>query len=130
MSVRVRLWSAFAIVIVVIVSLITVGVVKSATYDLTVTQALADHLSADVPITVRGQVVGNSVAWEPSHEYLQFSIANTQGSSTLRVRYHGLRPDDFTNGWPVVVTGKIGSDGVLTATQLLIKCPSKYEAKS
>lgn len=130
MNTRVRLWIAFGLVATVIAGLIGVGISKSASYNLTVAQVYQDHPSAAEPVTVAGQIVGNSVSWEPSHVYLQFSIHDAGSPKTLRVLYHGLRPDDFTNGWPVIVTGTVGSNGILQASQLEIKCPSKYDAKS
>jgi cytochrome c-type biogenesis protein CcmE len=111
----------------VIVCLIGVGVAKSASYDMTVEQVVTDHLSPDAPVTVSGTIVGSSVRWLPDHENLEFAIHDKPGSAILYVKYHGLRPDDFTNGWPVVVTGTVHG-GVLTADNLLIKCPSKYSA--
>jgi cytochrome c-type biogenesis protein CcmE len=72
--------------------------------------------------------VGRTVEWDPAQERLTFTIRDDQTGQLLPVIYHGPKPDDFTNDWPVIVSGVLGSDGVFTAEQLLIKCPSKYEA--
>ena len=47
---------------------------------------------------------------------------------TIRVRYAGLVPDTFKDDSEVIVTGKLKPDGSFEATDLLAKCPSKYEA--
>jgi len=130
MSARVRLWAAFGVVAAAIVCLIGVGVAKSMSYDLTVSQILQSRPGPDVPVTVSGQIVGGSVSWLPMHESLKFAIYDQGKAGHLYVIYHGLRPDDFTNGWPVVVSGTVNGRGELTASNLLIKCPSKYQAKA
>lgn len=48
---------------------------------------------------------------------------------TLTVRYAGVVPDTFKDDAEVIVSGKLGEDGVFHATDLLAKCPSKYEAQ-
>lgn len=121
---------AFGLVAAVILTLISVGVAKSMSYDLTVAQVLQTRPGPQVPVTVSGQIVGGTVSWLPDHEKLMFAIHDAGQRGELYVTYHGLRPDDFTNGWPIVVSGTIQQGGVLNATQLLIKCPSKYQAAS
>lgn len=50
------------------------------------------------------------------------------GSTTVPVRYERLKPDLLAEGVEVVAEGML-VDGVFHATQLLVKCPSKYEAQ-
>ena len=58
---------------------------------------------------------------------LEFVLADT--TSTLPVRYEGTTvPDAFREGADLVVEGVYAANGVLSARQLLVKCPSKYEA--
>ena len=130
MSARVKLWTAFSLVALVIIGLVAMGVAKASSYYLTVNQVLREHPAANEVVTVSGKIAPNSVVWNPSTEYLQFAIQDQKGSSPLTVAYHGLRPSDFANGWPVIATGTIQQDGILKASNLLIKCPSKYTAKN
>jgi cytochrome c-type biogenesis protein CcmE len=51
-------------------------------------------------------------------------------NSTVTVRYTGVVPDTFKDDAEVIVTGTLGSDGVFQASDLLAKCPSKYEAEA
>jgi cytochrome c-type biogenesis protein CcmE len=46
-----------------------------------------------------------------------------------RVIYSGARPNNFEIADAIVVKGKY-EDGAFRATEILTKCPSKYEAKS
>ncbi len=83
-------------------------------------------------IQVKGYVVQGTVKWVPGN--LNFTI--TDGSAKLRVAYYGVRPANFPVGEKldeksridVVVQGKLEGD-VFVANKLLVKCPSKYEAK-
>jgi len=46
-----------------------------------------------------------------------------------KVIYSGARPNNFEIADAIVVKGKY-EDGAFRATEILTKCPSKYEAKS
>ena len=48
---------------------------------------------------------------------------------TVTVRYTGLVPDTFKDDSEVIVTGTLQAGAQFTATDLLAKCPSKYEAE-
>lgn len=130
MSARVKLWTAFSLVALVIVGLIIMGVARAASYYLTVNQVLTEHPAANEVLTISGKIAPNSVIWNPTTQALQFSIQDQQGGRTLKIAYHGVRPSDFANGWPVIVTGTMQPDGIIKASNLLIKCPSKYSAKN
>ncbi len=130
LSTRVKLWSAFVLVALVIVGLVVMGVAKASSYYLTVNQTLQEHPKSGEALTVSGKITPNSVVWNSSTQYLQFAIQDQTGAPSLTVAYHGLRPSDFANGWPVIVTGTMEPNGMLKATNLLIKCPSKYTAKN
>ena len=47
----------------------------------------------------------------------------------LVCRYHGALPDPFKEGRNVIVQGMLQKDGSLQASQLIVKCPSKYVEK-
>ncbi len=47
----------------------------------------------------------------------------------LPVVYKGVKPDTFEQGESVVAEGRLGSDGVFQASNILVKCPSKYESQ-
>lgn len=54
-----------------------------------------------------------------------------QGAQTLRVVYAGSDPlpDTFRDNAQALADGRLGADGVFTATKIQAKCASKYEAK-
>jgi len=51
-----------------------------------------------------------------------------QDKTTLKVVYTGTVPATFGDGVVAIVTGKLTSDGTVQATDMITKCPSKYES--
>lgn len=83
-------------------------------------------------VQVEGYVVKESINWLPP--VLKFAI--TDGENQLNVRYEGVLPGSFPTGKigsqskiDVVVIGSMGGAGEFVASQVLVKCPSKYEQK-
>jgi cytochrome c-type biogenesis protein CcmE len=129
-STRVKLIAVLVVVAAVIGLLIQTAVTKAATYYLTVGELYGQGAQAiGKEATVSGNIVGSTVQWDPSKRLLQFEMRDDAQSKPLPVVFHGDRPDDFSNDWPVVVTGKLNASGQFEASKLLIKCPSKYQAK-
>ena len=116
------------IVIVLIVILAVVGGASSAKA-VTVADAVTSDF-ADQKIQVTGNVVENS--FETNGNVLTFSIYDPDGdpSQELRVRYDGGVSATFGNDVTAICTGQIEEDGVLHASELVTKCPSKYENAS
>jgi len=112
-----------AIIVVVIGWLIYSNVQGSIAYYLTVEELMAQGPS-DRMVRVSGLVVGETIDWDPQQMTLQFEIADEGGS--LPVTYEGVRPDMFGDEAEAVVEGRYAANGVFEATNLLLKCPSKY----
>lgn len=113
------------IVIVLVVILAVVGG-SGAAKSATVADAVAGKC-ADQKIQVTGNVVENSYA--TNDNVLTFAIYDKDGNPAeqLNVRYEGGVSATFGNDVTAICTGKIAGDGVLHATELVTKCPSKYE---
>lgn len=130
-SVRARLIIALCVVLAILAVLIRTAIMHASTYYVSVSQLYAEgHQAVGQQSTVSGSIVGQSVHYDPQAEMLKFSIRDAKGGRALPVVFHGAEPDDFSNNWPVVVTGTLGQGGVFAAHQLLIKCPSKYQASN
>jgi cytochrome c-type biogenesis protein CcmE len=78
-------------------------------------------------LRVNGYVVPSSIKWDPEKIEVRFILAD--GKDSLRVFYKGVAPDQLADAQQAVVEGKMGGDGELKATKILLKCPSKYEEK-
>ena len=113
------------IVIVLVVVLAVVGGSSSVTI-----ADMANGQYADQKVQVSGNVVENSFSTEDN--VLTFDMYDPSGDQTqyLRVKYEGGVAATFGNDVTAICTGKVGADGVLHATELVTKCPSKYENSS
>ncbi len=116
------------IVIVLILILALVGGNTSAT-TVDIAEALTGQY-ADKRIQVSGNVVENSYSTEDG--VLTFSIYDPDGdaSQQLQVSYDGGASSTFGNDVTAICTGKIDVNGVLQASELVTKCPSKYESST
>lgn len=113
------------IVIVLVVILAVVGG-SGAAKSATVADAVAGKY-ADQKIQVTGNVVENSYA--TNDNVLTFAIYDKDGNPAeqLNVRYEGGVSATFGNDVTAICTGKINDAGVLECSELVTKCPSKYE---
>jgi cytochrome c-type biogenesis protein CcmE len=75
---------------------------------------------------VRGTIDHATVDRATEGLEMRFSIAGTD--ARLPVVYHGVVPDSFDQADVVTVAGRVLPDGTLDADDLLVQCPSKYEA--
>jgi cytochrome c-type biogenesis protein CcmE len=93
----------------------------------------ADEVSSN-PASLRGKRlnVGGFVK-SVSHQGLDYDFEietrPPRRYAVVKGRYHGLVPDTFKAGSEVVATGELSTGGLLVATNIMAKCPSKYEAK-
>ena len=73
---------------------------------------------------IGGLVVDGSVARPGNDLLVQFDVTDT--IHTVRVHYSGILPDLFRDGQGVVVKGKLGSQGVFEASEVLAKHDENY----
>ena len=60
---------------------------------------------------------------------LEYRFNVESKGQTITAFYTGVVPDTFQEDSEVVLHGALGTDGVFQATEIIAKCPSKYEAK-
>ena len=113
------------IVMVLIVVLALVGGQSSAKTISIAEAATGDYV--DQKVKVSGNVVDNS--FETKDNVLTFAIYDPDGDAAqqVQVRYVGGVSATFGNGISAICTGRFDENGVLNATDLVTKCPSKYE---
>ena len=115
------------LVIVIIIGYLVFFAMKgSALYYMTVSELKAKGSGVyEAGVRISGDVETGSVQWDPTTLNLTFVM--TDGEARVPVVYHGGKPDMFREGGPVVVEGRYTAEKIFQATQLLTKCPSKYE---
>ncbi|MES0873439.1 cytochrome c maturation protein CcmE [Sinimarinibacterium thermocellulolyticum] len=96
---------------------------KNMMYFYTPSDVAAEPPSADALIRLGGLVVAGSVERGEGLK-VRFTLADCE--SELPVRYEGILPDLFREGQGIVATGRVGSDGVFTAQEVLAKHDEQY----
>lgn len=127
-----------------VVFLIVSGTTSGAQYFLTVDELLGDASYVGKPIRISGAVDGETIVYDGSNLILDFEIANIPTETTdlaltlheavsdptasrLMVHVEGqVKPDLLQHEAQAILTGTLGPDGVFTATEVLLKCPSRY----
>jgi len=97
--------------------------------------ALTPYVSYDEALRAGGrtvQVAGGLVAGSSDYDdetgILSFTLAEPEGSGTIRVDYEGLKPANFEEAISIVAIGHWSAgDAAFRADKLLVKCPSKYQ---
>lgn len=62
---------------------------------------------------------------EKNANLFAFYLKDNEGVER-KVLYNGAKPQDFERSEQVVIVGKYGANDEFNATQILMKCPSKY----
>ena len=73
---------------------------------------------------IGGLVEAGSVVRQPDGINVRFVVTDT--AQSIPVVYQGILPDLFKEGKGVVAEGKLGADGLFTATQVLAKHDENY----
>ena len=113
-----------AIIVLAVGYLIVSSIGGSTAYYLTVEEVKAEGPS-ERTVRVAGNVMGETIEWNTQELMLRFSIADASGS--LAVIYNGPRPDMLQDEAEAIVEGRYVEEGSFEASNLLLKCPSKYE---
>lgn len=139
------------LIVAAVIYLIVSSTQASAQYFLTIDEVVAkgDEVS-DRDLRISGAVIGDSIEYDRETLTLSFTVAHVPGDNAeledegglaealhaavsdptrarLPVVYEGPMPDLLQNEAQAIMTGRIGTDGVFYADELLLKCPTKYE---
>ena len=90
---------------------------------------IAEARASSSGVQVKGLLDKNFVPQQIGDEFT-FSLADESTGDTMRVKFDGIKPDQFDEAYHIVAVGKFdAADETFHAKKLLIKCPSKYEAQ-
>lgn len=128
MSSTAKFFIGGAVVVAVIAVLIATSFSGSTSDYLTIAQVSALGPDQARDSRVSGAIVPDSVAWSTREMHLTFEIEDDTGQ--LAISYHGPKPDMLVDAVEAVAIGRYDPDAqVFEADELLMKCPSKYEAE-
>lgn len=77
-------------------------------------------------VQVNGTLASKDYVLKEKEQYLKFSLKDTKGD-VMPVEYRGVIPGNFDQAVSIVAIGEYKGDH-FEASQLLVKCPSKYQA--
>ncbi len=148
---RVKFIIGGLLIVAAVVYLIASSLQSSSQYFLTV-QELQGKGSAIVgrDVRVSGAVIGSTIQYDANTLTLKFTVANIPGDQNeidrlgglaavlhqavinpntprLQVVYKGVKPDLLRDEAQAIMTGKLSQDGAFYASELLLKCPTKYQ---
>lgn len=102
-------------------------------------------------VRMSGVVLGDTITYDPKTLDISFVVAQIPGDHKLieemggmskvlaeaaadplaeriTIHYTGAKPDLLKHESQAIVSGSLDEDGVFQASELLLKCPSKYES--
>ena len=121
-----RLLIGGGIILIVVAYLLYLSFGSSVSYYVTVSEFLdRGNELYDKNVRVAGKIADSPVEWNAEDLELRFNIA--EGGDVITIVYQGAKPNGFKAGSNILVEGKYCSEGILYASQLIMKCPSKYE---
>ena len=91
---------------------------------LTPSQVAANEAPRDRNFRIGGLVEAGSVVRDKDGLTVRFRVTDT--AQTIPVVYTGILPDLFREGKGVVAQGRVGSDGVFKASEVLAKHDENY----
>lgn len=128
-----------------VIYLVISGTLSGAQYFMTVHELVNDPEYIGKTVRISGAVDGETIAYDGENLILDFTIANIPTDTTdlaltlhnavndpnaarLLVHIEGeVKPDMLQHEAQAILTGQLGTDGVFYASELLLKCPSRYE---
>ncbi|MBI4771209.1 MAG: cytochrome c maturation protein CcmE [Chloroflexi bacterium] len=142
------------LIIAAIIYLVVTSLQSTAQYFYTVEEMQAKGSGiAGKNLRASGAVLGETIQFDPKTLTVSFVMANVSNdtkdidaagglanalhqavtnpnAARVKVIYVGPKPDLLKNEAQAIVTGKLGSDGVFYADELLLKCPTRYEEQA
>jgi len=115
-------------VIAALVLLVIAGVfgVSSFKKSMTPYVSFSDARRASGMVQVNGVLADKNYVLKKDEQYLEFKLKDSRGE-VMDVQYRGVVPGNFDQATSIVAIGRYTNDR-FEADQLLVKCPSKYQA--
>ena len=91
--------------------------------------SIAEARATSNGVQVKGLLDKNFTPVQTGNEF-NFSLQDEATGEVMRVKFDGIKPDQFDEAYHIVAVGKYeAADESFHAKKLLIKCPSKYEGQ-
>jgi cytochrome c-type biogenesis protein CcmE len=111
------------VIVLVFIAFAAINLSKSLTPYVSLTEAK----KSKKVVQVKGQRVVGSENFDMEKKIFSFRMTDDKGEQ-FEVVYHGVKPANLEQAEEIVVIGRY-TQGLFEAEQLLVKCPSKYQAE-
>lgn len=128
-----------------IVYLVVSSTLSGARYFITVDEVFGNPEYIGKTVRISGAVLGDTIQYDSENLTISFTISHIPSEyDNLAEALHQsvsnpnltrlpvyieneVKPDLLQHEAQAILTGKLGEDGVFYATELLLKCPSRFE---
>ena len=117
--------------IILALGLVAIAVVVGvSSFNRTVTPyiSFAEARRSSGLVQVNGVLADKEYVMKQEEQYLSFRLRDDRGE-VLPIEYRGVIPGNFDQATSIVAIGRY-QNGTFAAEQLLVKCPSKYQAEA
>lgn len=133
------------LILAAVTYLIISSTTAGARYFITVKELLNESTYVNKTIRISGAVIGDTIKYDEKNLVIDFAIANIPADYTdlskalyesvndpksIRVPVHivgQVKPDLLKHEAQAILTGSLDKNGVFQATELLLKCPTKFQ---
>ncbi len=133
------------LILAAVTYLIISSTTAGARYFITVKELLNQSEYVGKTIRISGAVIGDTIHYDEKNLIMDFSIANIPSDYTnlaqalyesvndpnsIRVPVHivgQVKPDLLKHEAQAILTGSIDKNGIFQATELLLKCPTRFQ---
>lgn len=133
------------LILAAIAYLLISGTMSGAQYFITVDELKNNAAYLSKPVRISGAVIGDTIQYDSQNLIIEFTIANIPSqvddlavalnravndpqAARLNVRVENqVKPDLLQHEAQAILTGTLDNNGVFHATELLLKCPSRFQ---
>lgn len=133
-----------------VVVFLLINGMASGRYYMTINELVSSPENVGKNVRVSGAVIGDTIKFDQATGTLSFTVANVTNDddeikaagglaavlhqavenpngTRMQVVWHNAEmPDLLQHEAQAIMTGKLGSDGIFYANQVLLKCPTRY----
>ncbi len=133
------------LILAAVAYLVISGTVSGARYYITIEELASNPSYIGQTVRVAGAVDGETINFDSQNLVITFAVANVPldydnlanalheallnpDAKRINVRVEGQpMPDLLQHEAQAIMTGTLGTDGVFHATELLLKCPTRFQ---